>query len=94
MGNPGGTAAAVVLLRTQAQVAYKPMHRIVEAIFFIMRARYAWNMLPDGFPSFATVYRRFARFRDDGARNSGFRIKDQVSVWLKRWNRPRPAVLA
>ena len=43
-----------------------PMRRIVEAIFFIMRAGCAWDMLPDGFPPFLTVYRWFARFRDDG----------------------------
>jgi transposase len=42
------------------------MRRIVEAIFFIMRAGCAWDMLPDGFPPFLTVYRWFARFRDDG----------------------------
>ena len=42
------------------------MRRIVEAILFIMRAGCAWDMLPDGFPPFPTVYRWFARFRDDG----------------------------
>ena len=31
-----------------------------------MRAGCAWDMLPDGFPPFLTVYRWFARFRDDG----------------------------
>ncbi len=43
-----------------------PMRRIVEAIVFIMRAGWAWDMLHDGFPPFLTVYRWFARFRDDG----------------------------
>ena len=43
-----------------------PMRRIVEAILYIMRAGCAWDMLPDGFPPFLTVYRWFARFRDDG----------------------------
>jgi transposase len=43
-----------------------PMRRIVEAIFYIMRAGCAWDMLPDSFPPFLTVYRWFARFRDDG----------------------------
>src|SRR3954453_9583802 len=43
-----------------------PMRRIVEAIFFIMRAGCAWDMLPDGIPPFLTVYRWFARFRNDG----------------------------
>jgi hypothetical protein len=33
------------------------MRRIVEAIFYIMRAGCAWDMLPDGFPPFLTVYR-------------------------------------
>lgn len=42
------------------------MRRIVEAILFIMRAGCAWDRLPDGFPPFLTVYRWFARFRDDG----------------------------
>jgi transposase len=42
------------------------MRRIVEAVFFILRAGCAWDMLPDGFPPFSTVYRWFARFRDDG----------------------------
>jgi putative transposase len=43
-----------------------PMRRIVEAIFYIMRAGCAWDMLPDGFPPFLTVYRWFARLRADG----------------------------
>jgi transposase len=43
-----------------------PMRRIVEAIFSVLRSGCAWDMLPDGFPPFSTVYRWFARFRDDG----------------------------
>lgn len=43
-----------------------PMRRVVEAIFFIMRAGCALDILPDGFPPFLTVYRSFGRFRDDG----------------------------
>lgn len=42
------------------------MRRIVEAIFYVLRAGCAWQMLPDGFPPLSTVYRWFARFRDDG----------------------------
>ena len=43
-----------------------PMRRIVEAIFYVLRAGCAWHMLPEGFPPVSTVYRWFARFRDDG----------------------------
>lgn len=43
-----------------------PMRRIVEAIFYVMRAGCAWDMLPEGFPPFLTVYRWFARLRVDG----------------------------
>lgn len=42
------------------------IRRIVEAIFYVLRAGCAWEMLPDGFPPPSTVYRWFARFRDDG----------------------------
>jgi putative transposase len=44
-----------------------PMRHIVEAIFYVLRAGCAWEMLPDGFPPLSTVYRWFARFRDDGS---------------------------
>ena len=43
-----------------------PMRRIVEAIFYVLRGGIGWEMLPDGFPPHSTVYRWFARFRDDG----------------------------
>ena len=43
-----------------------PMRRIVEAIFYVVRAGCTWDMLPDGFPPHLTVYRWFARFCRDG----------------------------
>lgn len=43
-----------------------PMRRIVEAIFYVLRGGCAWDMLPKDFPPPSTVYRWFARFRDDG----------------------------
>jgi transposase len=43
-----------------------PLRRIVEAIFYVLRAGCAWDMLPEEFPPPSTVYRWFARFRDDG----------------------------
>jgi transposase len=43
-----------------------PMRELVNAIFFALRGGCAWNMLPKCFPPWPTVYRWFARFRDDG----------------------------
>jgi transposase len=43
-----------------------PMREIVNAIFFALRGGCAWSMLPKCFPPWPTVYRWFARFRDDG----------------------------
>jgi putative transposase len=42
------------------------MRQIVNAIFYTLRSGCAWEMLPDSFPPPSTVYRWFARFRDDG----------------------------
>jgi len=42
------------------------MRQIVNAIFYTLRSGCAWGMLPDCFPPPSTVYRWFARFRDDG----------------------------
>ena len=42
------------------------MRRIVNAIFYTLRSGCAWEMLPDSFPPPSTVYRWFARFRDNG----------------------------
>ena len=42
------------------------MRELVNAIFFALRGGCAWNMLPKCFPPWPTVYRWFARFRDDG----------------------------
>jgi len=42
------------------------MRRIVNAIFYTLRSGCAWEMLPDSFPPTSTVYRWFARFRDNG----------------------------
>jgi putative transposase len=42
------------------------MREIVNAIFYILRGGIAWSLLPKDFPPSPTVYRWFARFRDDG----------------------------
>ena len=44
-----------------------PMREIVNAICYILRGGVAWRLLPTSFPPWRTVYRWFARFRDDGA---------------------------
>jgi transposase len=43
-----------------------PMRRVVEAILYILRSGCGWEMLPGDFPPHSTVYRWFARFRDEG----------------------------
>jgi len=43
------------------------MRQIVSAVLYTLRSGCAWKMLPDSFPPLSTLYRGFARFRDDGA---------------------------
>ena len=43
-----------------------PMREIINAICYVLRGGIAWRLLPDSFPPWRTVYRWFARFRDDG----------------------------
>jgi putative transposase len=43
-----------------------PMREIVNAICYVLRGGIAWRLLPDSFPPWRTVYRWFARLRDDG----------------------------
>jgi putative transposase len=43
-----------------------PMREIVNAIFYVLRGGIAWRLLPDSFPPWRTVYRWFARLRDEG----------------------------
>ena len=42
------------------------MRELVNAIFYALRGGSAWSLLPKCFPPWPTVYRWFARFRDDG----------------------------
>ena len=43
-----------------------PMREIVDAICYTLRGGVTWRLLPADFPPWRTVYRWFARFRDDG----------------------------
>lgn len=42
-----------------------PMREIVNAIFYVLRGGIAWRLLPKDFPPWQTVYRWFARLRDE-----------------------------
>lgn len=42
------------------------MREIVNAIGYILRGGVTWRLLPAGFPPWRTIYRWFARFRDEG----------------------------
>jgi transposase len=43
-----------------------PMREIVNGIFYVMRAGCPWRLLPNDFPTWGTIYRWFALWRDDG----------------------------
>ena len=43
-----------------------PMREIANAICYVLRGGVAWRMMPDSFPPWVTVYRWFARLRDEG----------------------------
>lgn len=59
-----------------------PMREIVNAISYILRGGVAWRLLPTGFPPWRTVYRWFARFRDDGT-------WETINHHLVMWDRER-----
>ncbi len=42
-----------------------PMREIANAIFYVLRGGIAWRLLPKDFPPWQTVYRWFARLRDE-----------------------------
>ena len=42
------------------------LREIVNAISYVLRGGIAWRLMPDSFPPWGTVYRWFARLRDDG----------------------------
>ena len=43
-----------------------PMREIVNGIFYVMRAGCPWRLLPSDLPPWETIYRWFAKFRDEG----------------------------
>ena len=58
-------AAFVPEARTTGRRRQWPMREIVNAIFYVLRGGIAWRLLPKDFPPWQTVYRWFARFRDE-----------------------------
>ena len=42
-----------------------PMREIVNGIFYVMRSGCPWRLLPSDLPPWSTVYRWFAKFRDE-----------------------------
>jgi putative transposase len=70
------------------------MREVLNAIFYLNRAGCQWDMLPHGLPPKSTVYRHFARRRDDGTRE---RITDalrqRVRVAAGREPAPSAAVV-
>ncbi len=47
-----------------------PLREIVNAIFYVLRGGIAWRLPPKDFPPWQTVYRWFARLRDETALES------------------------
>jgi transposase len=42
-----------------------PMREIINGIFYVMRAGCPWRLLPSDLPPWNTIYRWFAKFRDE-----------------------------
>ena len=40
-----------------------PQRKVINAIFYVLRAGCAWRLLRDSFPPWRTIYRWFARLR-------------------------------
>jgi len=42
-----------------------PMREIINGIFYVMRSGCTWRLLPNDLPPWGTIYRWFAKFRDE-----------------------------
>lgn len=58
-------ADIVPAARTTGRPREWPMREIMNAIFYVLRGGIAWRLLPKDFPPWQTVYRWFARLRDE-----------------------------
>ena len=57
-----------------------PMREIINGIFYVTRAGCPWRLLPSDFPPWSTIYRWFAKFRDEGR----FQKIDHALIMLDR----------
>jgi len=64
-----------------------PMREIVNGIFYVMRSGCPWRLLPSDLPPWSTVYRWFAKFRDEGR----FEKINHTLVMLDRERIGRPS---
>ena len=55
------------------------MREIVNGIFYVMRAGCPWRLLPSDLPPWGTIYRWFAKFRDEATKWTGLLI--QLLFW-------------
>jgi len=63
------------------------MREIIDSIFYVTRSGCPWRLLPSDLPPWSTIYRWFARFRDEGR----FEKINFALVMLDRERIARPA---
>ncbi len=51
-----------------------PMREIINGIFYVMRSGCPWRLLPSDLPPWSTMYRWFAKFRDEGRSNGSITL--------------------
>lgn len=95
MGVAGGVVAAARESHQLGRAAGEASRRrILDAVFYLVRAGVAWRYLPKGFPPRNTVYGFFARWRADG---TWLRIhdalRDRVRVAAGRAPNPTAAII-
>ena len=70
------------------------LREIVDAIFYILRSRCAWRLLPHDFPPRKTVHHYFRTWRIDGTwERMNTALRERVRVRLKRNSQPSAAIV-
>lgn len=70
------------------------MRRIINAIFYLLRAGCSWRMLPHDFPPWQTVYCYFAQWRKDGIlKYMNDMLRARLRVAAGREEQPSAAIL-
>ncbi|MBH8551216.1 transposase [Nostocaceae cyanobacterium CENA357] len=65
------------------------MQAIVNAIMYILCAGCAWQMLPNDFPKWKTVYHYFRQWRIDKRQGAGGKVQTLMPLHSSRGTRPR-----